>query len=410
MDPQNRVKRTNKSRRDMKVTHLSTVDTLNPDALSGTQMWISKSLRNQGLDFSDVNLTQLETLLPPLEELTFQIKRWWQSVTRGLQRPHAWYAKRWEQASTRIGQKLKKSNPDVILTSMTPLATAMLETQVPIVYWTDATYQMVLGFYPEYLFHDTQTRRDGCELTERCLQRAARLIFSSHWAARAATELHGIPVDRIRVVPFGPNLDISHSLADVRAMIKARPSRPIKLLFVGKDWYRKGGQLVLDVAATLHAAGLPVELTLVGKYPDLKPLPSYVRCEAYLSKKDPAAMDKLKKLYREAHFLVLPTMAETFGMVFCEASAFGVPSLTTFVGGIPDVVKDHVNGMKFSLEATANDYCDYIVKLMDNYEQYEALALSSFNEYQTRLNWQNAASQVKTILEEVSEGCFEPSG
>jgi len=50
-------------------------------------------------------------------------------------------------------------------------------------------------------------------------------------------------------------------------------------------------------------------------------------------------------------------------------------------------VKDNINGMKFALDSPVANYCDYIINLMQNYNEYEKLALSSFNEFQTRLNW-----------------------
>jgi glycosyltransferase involved in cell wall biosynthesis len=140
---------------------------------------------------------------------------------------------------------------------------------------------------------------------------------------------------------------------------------------------------------------------VVGCTPDQKPLPSFVKCIGVLSKKKHHDIETLKKLYQEAHFLFVPSLCETFGIVFCEANAFGVPCITTHVGGIPDVVKDGVNGMTFSLEASIQDYCDYIINIMSHNSHYETLALDAFNEYETRLNWQTAAAHVKKLIAEI---------
>jgi glycosyltransferase involved in cell wall biosynthesis len=103
----------------------------------------------------------------------------------------------------------------------------------------------------------------------------------------------------------------------------------------------------------------------------------------------------------EAHFLFVPSRAEPFGIVFCEANAFGLPCLTSHVGGIATIVKDHVNGMTFSSFANTQLYCDYIVKLMENYSEYEALALSAFNEFEQRLNWETCTKQVKLLIQSI---------
>jgi len=78
-----------------------------------------------------------------------------------------------------------------------------------------------------------------------------------------------------------------------------------------------------------------------------------------------------------------------------------LPNLTSYIGGISTVVKDNVNGMTFALDAQADVYCDYIENLMADRKRYEELALSSFNEYQTRLNWNVATQAVTKLIQEL---------
>jgi glycosyltransferase involved in cell wall biosynthesis len=108
----------------------------------------------------------------------------------------------------------------------------------------------------------------------------------------------------------------------------------------------------------------------------------------------------ITQLLHDSHFLFVPSRAEAFGIVFCEANAYGLPCLTSYVGGISTIVKDNINGMTFALDAPVARYCDYILDLMRDYSRYEALALSSFNEYQTRLNWNSAVLHVKNLIQE----------
>ncbi|MFB8791755.1 MAG: hypothetical protein U7123_23655 [Potamolinea sp.] len=71
------------------------------------------------------------------------------------------------------------------------------------------------------------------------------------------------------------------------------------------------------------------------------------------------------------------------------------------MGGITTVIKDDVNGKTFSTSASIAEYCSYLYDLFDDYSRYKELALSSFNEYQTRLNWSVAGQAVKKLLMEV---------
>jgi glycosyltransferase involved in cell wall biosynthesis len=78
-----------------------------------------------------------------------------------------------------------------------------------------------------------------------------------------------------------------------------------------------------------------------------------------------------------------------------------VPSLATNVGGIPTAVRNDLNGRTFAINADAREYCSYISNLFFNYAQYKDLALSSFNEYESRLNWSVAGRTVKKLFEEL---------
>jgi glycosyltransferase involved in cell wall biosynthesis len=65
---------------------------------------------------------------------------------------------------------------------------------------------------------------------------------------------------------------------------------------------------------------------------------TYARLHGRLDKRNSAQRRRLEDLLRHAHVLLVPSRAESCGTVFAEAAAFGVPSLTTAVGGIPTAV------------------------------------------------------------------------
>jgi glycosyltransferase involved in cell wall biosynthesis len=279
---------------------------------------------------------------------------------------------------------------------------AYLECKQPTVLWTDALYGSLLGFYSAFTKHSPRSMKQGNSITRDCLENVSLAIFSSDWAARSALELYGADKNKVKVVPFGANIHCEHTVLDIREMLKRRSRETVKFLFIGKEWNRKGGDIVFKVVKALHAAGQKVELNFIGCMPpEGCEIPAYINCPGFISKRTPEGVAAITKLLQESHFLFVPSRAEAYGIVFCEANAFGLPCLTSYVGGIPTVVKDNINGMTFALDAPVEKYCDYIVNLMRNYEQYEELALSSFNEYQTRLNWGTAIRTVKGLIEEV---------
>ena len=117
----------------------------------------------------------------------------------------------------------------------------------------------------------------------------------------------------------------------------------------------------------------------------------------------PDELETLLRLYREAHFFLLPTRWEPFGHVFTEAAAFGVPSIATQVGGVPTAVHDGVSGKLLPLAAEADDYADLIFGLLDDTARYRKLATTSFAEYESTFAWPVVVAQLKRLLTSITE-------
>jgi glycosyltransferase involved in cell wall biosynthesis len=379
----------------MKIAYATTFDAHDVHNWSGTPFYMSQALEAAGNELEYIG--SLKRQLP----FGFKLKQTWKKWLSGQRespRFNLTAATAYSQQAARI---LNKLSADLIVApQMNPIA--FLDCQQPIVLWTDAVYSSLVGFYPAFNNHSRQTIAQGNKITQASLSRCKLAIFSSDWAARAAIELYGAERHKVKVVPFGANLSFQPSFAEVQTWIKARSKKTIKLLFIGKRWEQKGGPLVLKVAKALHEAGESVELTIVGCLPPQhEKLPSYIHCPGFISKRSPEGLAKITRLLQEAHFLFVPSQGEAYGIVFCEANAYGLPCLTSYVGGIGTIVKDHVNGMTFALDAAVSEYCTYIVDLMRDPGRYEELALASFNEYETRLNWGSAVKTVSGLMGEL---------
>jgi glycosyltransferase involved in cell wall biosynthesis len=379
----------------MKLAFATTFDARDISNWSGTPYYMSRNFAAAGSDIDYIG--SLKRRLP----FGFKLKQAWKDIAAGARESPRFNIVAAQHYSAQAAQKLAQLNVQaVIAPQINPVA--YLDCKQPTVIWTDALYASLIGFYPAFSNHSPSSIAQGNTITAECLERAQLIIFSSDWAARSALELYGTRKEKVKVVPFGANMECAHTLADIHEMLKARSRKTIKFLFLGKHWDRKGGDIVFKVVKALHAQGHTVELDFVGCHPPKEEkIPEYIKCHGFISKRTPEGMAKITNLFRAAHFLFVPSRAEAYGIVFCEANAFGLPCLTSYVGGIPTVVKDNINGMTFALDAAAETYCSYISNLMGDYARYEELALSSFNEYQTRLNWTAATTSVKKLIAEM---------
>jgi glycosyltransferase involved in cell wall biosynthesis len=272
-----------------------------------------------------------------------------------------------------------------------------LETDVPKVLCADATFASVVDRYGEFLDCAPEYLRQGHAQEAQALAKCAAVIFPSEWAARSAIEDYGVDRTKIHIVPFGANLDVPAAAA-VEEAIEAREFNRLRVLFIGRDWQRKGGELMLEAAAIAQRNGVPFEIDIVGPSRPPADLPDYVRYHGLLMKSVPSDRLVLGRLMREAHILFVPSRAENFGMTFCEAAAFGIPSLSTSVGGIPTIVRPGISGWCLPIEADACDYAEILGKCYADPAEYRQLARSARAFYDANLTWDAFGERLIQIL------------
>ncbi len=224
-----------------------------------------------------------------------------------------------------IAKKLSGRNIDIVFSPGT-IPIAYLDCKQPIVFWTDATFAGMIDFYPDWKNLSKETIKNGNIMEKLSLDRCKLAVYSSEWAAQTAINYYKINPSKIKVIPFGANIECNRNLDDIKEIINLRPSNKCKLLFLGVDWLRKGGDVALKVAEELNKSGLETELTIVGCKPIInKPLTNFVKTLGFISKKTKKGRSEINNLLAKSHFLILPSRAESFGIVFCVTNTLGAP-------------------------------------------------------------------------------------
>jgi glycosyltransferase involved in cell wall biosynthesis len=300
--------------------------------------------------------------------------------------------------ASQVEKALASSDCDLVF-SIWGNPIAYLRSEKPIVFWGDATLAGLMNFYPGYSNLCKETIRDGNKAEQLALSKCCLAIYSSEWAAKTAIKNYDVDPSKVKVVPFGANITTNRTTQDIHLILKHKSLEICRLLFIGVEWFRKGGDLAIRVAGLLNQRGIRTELHIVGYNPP-EELPDHVIRHGFISKSTEQGSTMLAKLFSQSHFLLLPSKADCTPVVFPEACSFGLPVLTTNVGGIPTIIRDGKNGHMFPLEADAAAYCDTIERLWSSRQDYEQLALSSFQEYSKRLNWASAGQKVSNLIRE----------
>lgn len=297
-----------------------------------------------------------------------------------------------------MSQKLAGSNFDVIVAPSCATEIAYLETDIPIVLIEDANVAVLHDYYAQYSnllkrsFHELDT------LESLALHKAQLALYPSEWAANATREHYAMNGQKVHTVPFGANIDHPPSPLVVQGRKK---SDRCKLFFLGTDWERKGGEIAFEALLKLEELGIQAELTICGCIPPDSFSHERMLVIPFLNRRDEGQRQQLESLFETSDFLFLPTRGETYGMVFCEASSFGLPSITTHTGGVSGAVRDGENGYMLPGSAQGADYAELIARIYRDDQRYGELVKSSRAAFESRLNWDVWGMTVTKLIHEM---------
>lgn len=179
-------------------------------------------------------------------------------------------------------------------------------------------------------------RKQWIALEYQAMRRAAHICTRGNFVRRSLIADQGLPADGITAVGGG----INYAAFPEQPPRKAENSAKV-VLFIGKDFYRKGGdvllkafakarQVVPDARLQLVTDG-PVDETLLRENVEIVP-PSWDR-------------ERISKLYQDADLFVLPSRLETWGDVLLEAMSFGLPCIGVSGEAMDEIIDDQQTGI-----------------------------------------------------------------
>ena len=156
-------------------------------------------------------------------------------------------------------------------------------------------------------------------------QRAACNIAWSEWAAHSIVADYHVPDENVKVIPPGINLDIWANAKPVRAN-----THKVRLLFVGGQFRRKGGDILLEAYQRVRTPLTELHIVTgepVAGQPDV-----------FIHRDLKPNVLELIQLFCNSDIFVLPTLGEAFGIAAIEAMAAGLPVIASRTGALPEIL------------------------------------------------------------------------
>lgn len=243
--------------------------------------------------------------------------------------------------------------------------------------------------HPEVFNKSNFAKTNICFLEKRRKQQneyfmnCAGIFTLCHWLVDDLVNRTGIPADKVHYGGSGINVDYD--------AIDDSQKTNNKILFVGKDFERKGGYHIVDAFKALKQRMPNAELHVAGpaQNPIDEEMPGYYfhgLCNRV----------QLNELYNKCDVFAMPSYFEAFGIVFVEALTFGLPCLVRNCQDMPVVVNHGETGFVIESDDIINT-SNYLFELLTN-DTYKNNVINNRPYYKSYYSWQSVAKRIHDVI------------
>jgi len=252
-------------------------------------------------------------------------------------------------------------------------------------------HDVVLPSFESYSLDMLTSRR---ERERASFKLAAGVISMSKWNAAFLRESGLVQDERIHVVP--PGIHVAVTPPSQERLNERSPTAERRVIFIGRDWHRKAGDVVLRaIRALVPSSPFPIRFIVAGpsEWPEVGAIPDWVD---FLGD---VAHDRLRAELARADVFAMPSRFEAYGIAPLEALAAGVPVLARNAFAMPEYVRHGDNGML--IETDDADACAAaLLQILTNDEMRIRVAEQSADVV-AYYSWDRAADDIVRITSAV---------
>jgi glycosyltransferase involved in cell wall biosynthesis len=345
------------SSRSPQILWVGLSDPWSPWTLSGISRAICAELDRRKLLLGAVDPNALSLRHARGPRALYKLERRLSRATSSLRRSDHWG----EESQGVVGRALRHCPPDTRV--VYALARPQFDPSLPIkrYRWMDMSlddgvrtgsfgFDRMTAAQVEAQRHDEQ----------RFLAGSAGVVTLSTYAAEAISRDLGFSRSKITPIGAGPAVE-----ADMHAACTPERYAAAKVLFVGRDWERKGGPLVVEAVRKLRETLQHATLTVVGLTRPPSCNADFVEFVGMLDKSKPRDGQRLAELFKGASAFCMASSSEPWGLVYVEAQQAGLPVIGFRDWALPDIVEDGVTG-ELSIEHDADGLARALLRALSD--------------------------------------------
>lgn len=168
-----------------------------------------------------------------------------------------------------------------------------------------------------------------------------------------------------------------------RNIKKIKPQKEVKLLYVGAINRNKNITTTVKAVKKLKNEEIDVKLTVVGRIEDQNIFDN-IKSLDYVEYIEPKPKEELIKIYQQNEIFVMPSIHETFGLVYAEAMSQGLPVIYTRGQGFDGQFKDGDIGFSVN-HNDANEIAERIKDILNDYQTISENCIKQLEKY----SWEN---------------------
>jgi glycosyltransferase involved in cell wall biosynthesis len=229
---------------------------------------------------------------------------------------------------------------------------------------------------------------------EQSVYTKASAIFTlSERLRRSFVDDFAMPADRVRAIYAGPNIDLSKIPAEP---YRQAPNRPPTILFVGRQFHRKGGDVLVESFLRVRTHLPDARLIIAGQGRGAIS-GAGISCIGNLDKNRPDEWLQLVQAYETADVFALPTRFEPFGIAFVEAMHFGLPCVGPDAWAVPEIIDDGETGFTVPVD-DVDALADRLLRLLRNPELARSMGDAGRRRARQLFTWPLAVSRMLDVL------------